>query len=295
MIRPVQILKDLIESTAHTITIDAITDNGSLSYTIECCNTYYLNVGKKFTVSAVEYTITGLVLNTSITFTGASIPVVTSFEIDPPKFVHGTPKFVNLELQKTNKDEKFPLIWLVEIHNTEYDDSPSARIKATPDFNLLFLDTTNKRDWTIDDHYENVVDTQLNEVNYIIRVLKKRKDLFETEDLTHQTTNHVNFGDYIVNRGYDRKILSDDVSGVQLNLKLPYITMICECDEPIISICQPVTITENGVFQEYVPAGGTFDYTSGGGGSFTYDLYLDGVDTGQDILVDGTNITININ
>jgi len=31
-----------------------------------------------------------------------------------------------------------------------------------------------------------------------------------------------------------------------------------------------------------------------GGGSFTYDLYLNGVDTGQNVLVDGTDITINV-
>jgi len=36
----------------------------------------------------------------------------------------------------------------------------------------------------------------------------------------------------------------------------------------------------------------TISVTTGGGGSFTYDFLIDGVDTGQDILVDGTDINI---
>lgn len=220
MIRPIQILKELIGSTAHTVTIDSIVDNGGNSYTIETCNTYYLNYGKKFTISTVEYTVTGIILNTSVTFTGSTIPTVDSFEIDPPTFVHGTPKMVNAEWQSV-----YPVIWLVEIHDTEYDERPQARIKATPNFNLLFLDETNKQDWTVGDHYENVIDTQLNEISFFIQTLKRRRDLFETELLSYQTTNHVNFGDYIVNKGYDKKILNDDLSGVQLNIKLPYVSI----------------------------------------------------------------------
>lgn len=237
MSREIQILKELIETTAHTVTVDSITDNGGGSYTIETCNTFYLNVGKTFTIDAVEYTIIDFELNESITFTGASIPDVETFDIDPPKFVYGTPKFVNIELSKMGKSaRKYPFIWAIEITNTEHNDSPSARIKATPNFNLLFLDEVDKSRWTIQDHYDNAIDAQANEVDYIIRVLKRRKDLFETEDLTHETTNHANFGEYIVNRGYDRKILSDDVSGVQCFLRLPYIVDVCNsCEAPIVS------------------------------------------------------------
>lgn len=255
MSREIQILKELIETTAHTVTVDSITDNGGNSYTIETCNTFYLNVGKTFTIDSVDYTITDFVMNESITFTGASIPDVETFDIEPPKFVYGTPKFVNIELSKMGKSaRKYPFIWCVEITNTERNDSPSARIKSTPSFNLLFLDEIDKSRWTIQDHYDNAIDTQGNEVAYIIRVLKHRKDLFETEDLTHETLDHANFGDYIVNRGYDRKILSDDVSGVQCFLRLPYIVDVCNsCEAPIVSR-GAIVFTLNGV-QVYAESG----------------------------------------
>jgi hypothetical protein len=292
MIRPIAILKELIETTAHTVVVDSIVDNGGGSYTIETCNTFYLNFGKKFTISAVEYTVTSFVLNESITFTGASLPNVTSFEIDPPRFIYGTPKFINAELTKTNFTGKYPYIWLVEISNTEHDASPSARIKSTPNFSLLFLDEMNKTGWTIEDHYENAIDTQLNEIDFFIKTLKKRRDLFETESLTYETINHANFGVYISDKGYDKKILSDDVSGAQLQIKIPYIVDTCNgCDAPIISICNPVTIEVDGVFSEYVASGGSYNCVTGGG-SFSYDFYVDGVDTGSDVVVDGTDIDI---
>lgn len=61
-----------------------------------------------------------------------------------------------------------------------------------------------------------------------------------------------------------------------------------------VTTCLPVYIYEDGILVDTVASGGSYSYTSGGGGSFTYDLYLDGVDTGQNITVDGTDITINI-
>jgi hypothetical protein len=57
--------------------------------------------------------------------------------------------------------------------------------------------------------------------------------------------------------------------------------------------CAPVLIYENGILVDTVASGGIYSYTSTGG-SFTYDLFFNGVDTTQDVTVDGTDITINL-
>jgi hypothetical protein len=49
-------------------------------------------------------------------------------------------------------------------------------------------------------------------------------------------------------------------------------------------------IYEDGILVDTVASGGTYSYTSGG--SFTYSFYVDGVDTGSDVVVDGTDIDI---
>jgi len=55
--------------------------------------------------------------------------------------------------------------------------------------------------------------------------------------------------------------------------------------------CEPVSIYENDVFVENVPSGGTYSYTTA---TYDYDLFFDGVDTGENVTVDGTDITINL-
>lgn len=57
--------------------------------------------------------------------------------------------------------------------------------------------------------------------------------------------------------------------------------------------CAPVYIYENDILVFTAPSGSEYRYTSSGS-SFTYDLYFDGVDTGQDVVVDGDNIIINL-
>lgn len=60
------------------------------------------------------------------------------------------------------------------------------------------------------------------------------------------------------------------------------------------AVCSPVLIYLDGVYNQAASAGSTVYLTSSGGGSYTYDIYFDGVDTGTDVTVDGTNITINL-
>lgn len=55
--------------------------------------------------------------------------------------------------------------------------------------------------------------------------------------------------------------------------------------------CEPVSIYENDILVDEVASGGEYRYSSG---EFVYDLFFDGVDTGENVTVDGTNITINL-
>jgi len=109
--------------------------------------------------------------------------------------------------------------------------------------------------------------------------------------------------------------LAGTFSGVQAILDIPYIIDPCDCEK--VQVCKPVRFLINGESKQNITSGTDFDLTvedesgndpvvsydittkklivlNGGGGSFTYDLLLNGVDTGQDILIDGTDITINL-
>jgi len=261
MIKPIQILSDVITTTAHTVNISSIVDNGNSTYTLTVDNTYYLHAKQKITINSVIYTIDSFVLNTTLILSGASVPTVSTFVLDAPLVVHGTPQKVNGEWQNRT-DKQYPIIWILEFLKANYDDRYTSDINTTLDLNIFFLTDINYTDFDISQHQTNAIDPMANEIDFIIRVIKKRRDLFG-EIESHTVTGHTNFGEYITNKGYDKQILTDQVSGCQLELSLPYVVDVCESATPIISICNPVSIYENGLFKEYVAAGGSFSYNTG--------------------------------
>jgi hypothetical protein len=261
MIKPIQILSDVITTTAHTVNISSIVDNGDGTYTLTVDNTYYLHAKTKITINSVLYTIDSFVLNSTLVLSGVSVPTVDSFVLDAPTVVHGTPTKVNGEWQ-LNPDKKYPLIWILEFLKAGYDDKFTSAINATLDLNIFFLTDINYTDFDISQHQTNAIDPMANEIDFIIKVIKKRRDLFG-EIEAHDVYGHANFGEYITNKGYDKQILTDQVSGCQLELSLPYVVDVCENSSVVVSICNPVSIYENAVFKEYVQAGGSFYYTTG--------------------------------
>ena len=262
MIKPIQILNDLIESTLHRVTIESIIDNLDGTYTLSVNNTYYLSLGSVVTINLIDYKVTDFVLNNSLTLSGAVIPTGTYFDIDSPRFIHGTPKKVNGEYNNQNINS-YPFIWLLEFLDADYNDTFNDSVKAVLDLNLFFLTKNNFEDWNIDKHYSYAIDPMSNEISFFIQTLKAREDLFG-ELSTHTVTNHVNFGTYITDKGYDEQIITDQLSGCQLRISLPYVVDVCIGDLPIVSKCFPVSIYKDMVFETFVPSGGRFDYTSGG-------------------------------
>lgn len=259
MIRPIQILNDLIASTAHTLKVSQVVDNGDGTYTLDVNFTYYLNSQRTITINSVSYRVQSFVLNESITIKGDSLPVTTSFDIDSPRFLHGTPKKVNGEMINENTKD-YPFIWLLEFMEKDYDDDFNSAISVVLDLNLFFLTDVYEANWDISTHTTEATDTMSNEIEFFIKTVKKRRDLFG-EITAHAVTDHVNFGEYITNKGYDSKILSDNLSGSQLKMSLPYVVDVCIGDLPIVSKCFAATDvikTSEGVtlYTNVIPSGG---------------------------------------
>ena len=86
-----------------------------------------------------------------------------------------------------------------------------------------------------------------------------------------------------------------------------------DCQVSFSPACDPASISINGDSFQIVPSGGALDITIedtlgndpivsivgdvvtvAASISPVYDLYFDGIDTGQDITFDGTDVTINL-
>lgn len=92
-------------------------------------------------------------------------------------------------------------------------------------------------------------------------------------------------------------VTPDLLTGAKMTLTLSQPFTFNKCAIPLSPIdplpnpCAPVLIFENGILVETVPSGGTYSYTSGGGGSQIYNILYKGVSQGT-ITFDGTNKTI---
>jgi len=262
-LNPITILEDTINSVAHTIEIDSVTSLGGSEYKLFTENTLYLRTAgepKFITIDSVDYTVTDFEINVFITVKAISgdVPVtVSSFTINPPTFVWGNPKMVSAEIVKriTNGTAVWPYMWIVEISNTQTTLDPSLAVRSTPSFNIFFLDSADKDNWTIEEHYDNDIYPLNNYIGFFTEILRSRRDLFDTDSITFNQVNHVNFGDYIVDKGNEEKILNDNVTGIQVQIDLPLTIDTCD-DFTVTPNCVPCTESFNGSPITGIPSGG---------------------------------------
>lgn len=248
----------MIRDTDHPLNVSSITANGG-SWTLSVDNTYYLTISKTIEIDGLKYKIIEFVLNESITIKAlghSTAPTATSFTIDSPIFKHGTAKMVNAEHGKIDarKEQKYPFIWLVEIQETQNKGDKNSRLDAVMPLNLMFFTDNDKKKWLIEDHYTNAIYPMLNEIEYFIAMLRTKRTYFN-DDFDYTTTNHVNFGEYLLNKGNQTNIISDDISGVQLRIDLEFVKRKCTTD--LDPICRSAKIFVNSEFLTTVKSGGT--------------------------------------
>jgi hypothetical protein len=256
-INPIKILDEVLQGVSLTVNVSAIVDNGGGSYTLTVDNTYYLNRLSKITIDAVEYTVTDFTINTELVVSGDSLPTATSFTINQPLFLYGNPQMVSAEIVKRqdNNTLTYPYIWAVEISTTSKNLNPSAAVKATKSFNLFFFDTVDRENWVIEDHYNQDIYPLSNYIDYFFTILKSRRDLFDSDSITWNETNHVNFGDYIQDQGNREKILNDNITGIQVQAEVPFMAQGCGFTS-VTKNCLPVSVTFNGLSVTPTTSGG---------------------------------------
>jgi hypothetical protein len=256
-INPIKILDEVLQGVSLTLNVSAIVDNGGGSYTLTVDNTYYLNRLSTITIDAVEYTVTDFTINTELVVSGDSLPTATSFTINQPLFLYGNPQMVSAEIVKRQENGTltYPYIWAVEISTTSKNLNPSAAVKATKSFNLFFFDTVDRENWVIEDHYNQDIYPLSNYIDYFFAILKSRRDLFDSDSITWNETNHVNFGDYIQDQGNREKILNDNITGIQVQAEVPFMAQGCGFTS-VTKNCLPVSVTFNGLSVTPTTSGG---------------------------------------
>ena len=221
MIKVVQILKAFNNAVDLTFTPVSVATNAGVT-TVFMRNLYYLQRGlvvqivtgsgmQNYTVESVDYS------NNSFTVNDTFI-VATSVTYPALNFVHGVPIMFNKEqAQQYIKSNVFPCIWFREIVNIDFGNHMQADARLTA--RLYFLAVANYKEWTTQQHYENVIDP-LGEFVADVWMKQARFDSIGlrrfTDDSSFSISNRPNYGLFSSNKGHIANILNEHLSGVEV-------------------------------------------------------------------------------
>ena len=278
----VDIVEDLIAQLSIVVPFNSIVDNGDGSYTIESCNTGYLFPCYKFILDGVDYTVLNevgkeFVFNSKFTIKGNVIPTATQVLLDGLKYYHGTVIATKEELaRKELSSDKFPMAFLLEVLEDNFNNSDDARIDRVSKLRLFFLSETDENNWTTQEHYEFSIKPMRNLLDKFITYLD-RSNLIGKVD-SYKAINHAKFGVFVSEKGgHTKRIFNDKLSGVELFIDLP-IRKLKDCDDcntEVILECLPATITDSDGIS-------TFEVLSGGIGACTPAVVQSGIQYQRD-------------
>lgn len=228
----VEIVKDLVTLLVTELTGDGTwTDNSDGTFTLTLCRTYWLKAQDTITIDSVEYTVTDVVRDTSVTVTASSAPNGVSFFLDAPSFYHGTIVQTNQELSQDVKDvsERSPMAYLLRDLEETFFNVENLLDRET-NIRLFFLHDTNFIDYTTELADEETLEPMRSMAYFFVEeVLKKSKLIGKIEDYTIR--DYLRFGRENAS-GYTENIFNDNFSGVELSITLPIkARYLCECDD----------------------------------------------------------------
>lgn len=182
------------------------------------------------------------------------------------------------ELTEKNGDRIYPIMWTV------IDPSSVNENELVENYTFVFADLVRPDESNEQDVLSDQKQSALDFISFLRFSSSVSDDvvLVKTSSMTPFTEK-----------------FEDNLAGWIVTIQLKQSFFYNYCDAPVSGlspadpVCRGVAIYNNGVYEQTVVSGGRFDYVNGS--TFTYDLYFDSVDTGQDVTVDGSNIIINLN
>jgi len=232
----VDIVEELISQLDIVVKFKSIVDNGDGTYTIETCNTGYLFPCYDFQIDGIDYTVLNeegkeFVFNERFTIKGNIAPIATEITLDSLKYYHGTVIATKEELaRKELSSDKFPMAFLLEILEDDFNNVFDARIDRNSQLRLYFLSETDENNWNTNEHYEFSIKPMRNLLYKFIAHLNESTMIGDFD--SYRAINHAKFGVFVSSKGgHTERIFNDKLSGVELRIDLPILKSgaCCPC------------------------------------------------------------------
>ena len=223
----IDIIRDIVEGLTFPVTIITATNNGGGLHTLEVCDMYHAQPGFQVTIGGKTYTITEVVPATqpncaastsdTLTVSGASTNITaTTFNLYTPFFFHGTPIAQGAELsQVTQAKNKTPMVW-VNDGTLEWTDSNDPTLNKERDIkcDLYCLTQGDPEKWVTDDAWEKAINPMERLRERIMVQLNAMPWRFEVEQRDELVKPFAKFGVFLSNRGMEKSLWHDKLSGV---------------------------------------------------------------------------------
>jgi hypothetical protein len=217
------LLEQVVAGVDPSMQVTDSMDNGDGTQTITVCDIKWTEPGRTFTIGPDTYTIESLDPdNRTITVSPAAplIAAPSTFNLYQPFFFHGTPIQTSEELQERNDaTQKTPMVYLMENMTEAIDDNDESNIDRVSNLRIFFLTQGDFDKWQTEDFYANAIRPMRRLLENFVAELRQTSR-FDTRELGYEVTNHARFGVYISNRGVEKSLFLDNLSGVEMTVEL---------------------------------------------------------------------------
>lgn len=229
----------IVNTIDKNVTCQSVTDNLDGTYTFLSKYTSYAVAGHTVTIGLVSYKITNVVCNTSITVSGASLPLQLTFDLYDIVFKHGTVKKIAEELNKMQgSTDRVPLIALIETVEEGLHFNTEDAIDVDADCRLLFLTSADVKNWTQIDGDTKATRPMRNLVRQFIEALTKSQYVAEMESVG-RVRNYNIVGNQDAN-GTVKNLFNEPLNGVELRVTIPFLKGCDCCNIPQLDLrCAP--------------------------------------------------------
>lgn len=229
MTKTYQIVREIVNQMSFDITVNAV-DN----YTLSVCKTITLKGGETVTDSdGNAYLVTSVVNNKQIVlfpvahlnpFAGLTLFTQLGATYIQGKWISVNNEYLQIDLQSQNKT---PLIWLVRGYEEKRPDWKTG-IKLESEPLLYFLTESDNTAWLNDEVDENAIIPMQNLADLFVETARK-SGMF-TQIKGERYVDEIRFGVKRGDKGNERRILSDDLSGIGLRIPLKFLGNCKTCN-----------------------------------------------------------------
>lgn len=179
-----------------------------------------LSNGDEVVINSIEYIVSN-VTDTSFDITGADPTGQTVWQKTAPYYYHGSP--IAVDKERTSditelKSKKYPFVGLFEAITEQKSYKPNVRISSNAEIWIVFM--KYNKDNNVDNSYDNAVREMIALSDDFLKVIVNNSGIFGELETVIQK-NYAQWGIEAKFMGVTKRILPEDLAGVELNFDLP--------------------------------------------------------------------------